>query len=289
MPRESETQNRLLKLLTSKLPHTYLGSLQGRENGNVIVPLLEKYLRGRGCRVVGEGQSEGPPNESLISRAIDRLRNTADNPIGTLLDRNKAVYQLLRYGVPLKPAPGQPTETVHLIDWEAAVNNDFYLAEEVSLPGGKHNKRPDVVVYVNGIALAVLELKSGHVSLEDGIGQSIRNQEPDFIEGFFPTIQLVLAGNDSQGLRYGTIGTKRKWFLEWKENEEDASTYKLDKHLLQLLEPVRFIELMRDFVLFDGKIKKLPRPHQYFGIKAAQDYVKRHEGGIIWQDRKSVV
>ena len=276
MPRKSQTQARVLTLFSTELGYQNLGSLQGRPgNGPIIQSLLERYLASRGY------------SPELCTRASAQLQAVATDPTQSLLDRNKAVYGLLRFGVKLKPSPGAPTETVRLIDFTAAINNNFYIAEEVSLGGKDHNKRPDVVLYVNGIALAVLELKKAAVSLGDGIRQSIRNQEPAFIEDFFATIQFVLAGNDSEGLRYGTVGTSDKWFLQWKENEAANERYKLDKHLLQMFEPVRFLELVHDFVLFDRRVKKLPRPHQYFGIKAAQEHVKRHEGGIIWHTQGS--
>jgi type I restriction enzyme R subunit len=126
------------------------------------------------------------------------------------------------------------------------------------------------VLYVNGIAIGVLELKNSRVSIGDGIRQNLSNQLPEFNEWFFSTVQLVFAGNDSEGLQYGTIGTPEKYFLKWKEDEADNSRFKLDKYLLKMCNKARLIELMRDFVLFDGGIKKLPRVHQYFGIKAAQ-------------------
>jgi type I restriction enzyme R subunit len=88
-------------------------------------------------------------------------------------------------------------------------------------------------------------------------------------------------------LQYGTIGTPEKYFLKWKEDEADNSRFKLDKYLLKLCEKRRLIELMHDFVLFDGGIKKLPRVHQYFGIKAAQGFVLRYMGGIIWHTQGS--
>ena len=275
MASERQTQDRIVNLLTTELPYQYLGNLQYRDdNDNIINGRLSAYLRGRGYA------------QNLIDRAITQLRATANEAGKSLYARNHAVYQLLRYGVKLKPAPGEPTETVHLIDWAGMINNDFYVAEEVTYRG-RREKRPDVVMYVNGIALAVLELKRASNSLGDGIRQSIRNQEPEFIEDFFTTVQFVLAGNDSKGLRYGTTNTRNKWFLEWKEDEEDSSRLKIDKHLLQLFAPLRLLELVRDFVVFDGGVKKLPRPHQYFGTKAAQIHVRRHEGGIIWHTQGS--
>ena len=100
-------------------------------------------------------------------------------------------------------------------------------------------------------------------------------------------MQVVFAGNDSEGLRYGTIGTEDKYFLRWKEDEEDNSHFKLDKYLLKMCRKDRLIELMHDFVLFDGGIKKLPRVHQYFGIKEAQKHVSQKKGGIIWHTQGS--
>jgi type I restriction enzyme R subunit len=143
------------------------------------------------------------------------------------------------------------------------------------------------VLYINGIAIGVLELKNSRKSIGYGIRQCISNQSPEFNAWFYSTVQLVFAGNDSQGLRYGTIGTPEKLFLTWKEDETDGTELKLDKYLLKMCDKRRCIELIRDFILFDGGLKKLPRVHQYFGIKAAQERISRREGGIIWHTQGS--
>ena len=152
---------------------------------------------------------------------------------------------------------------------------------------GNQERRPDVVLYVNGIAVAVLELKNSRVSIGDGIRQNLSNQQPEFNAWFFSTVQFIFAGNDSEGLKYGTIGTPEKFFLKWKEDEDDNSRLKLDKYLLKMCRKDRLIELMHDFVLFDGGVKKLPRAHQYFGVKVAQAEVRRKKGGIIWHTQGS--
>jgi type I restriction enzyme R subunit len=121
----------------------------------------------------------------------------------------------------------------------------------------------------------------------NGIRQLLSNQQKEFNEWFFSTVQIVVAGNDSEGLRYGTVGTGEKYFLKWKEDETDDSRFKLDKYLLKLFNKDRLIELMHDFVLFDGGVKKLPRTHQYFGIKEAQTHVNAYKGGIIWHTQGS--
>src|SRR5580693_7631584 len=93
--------------------------------------------------------------------------STASSTI-TLYQANLRTYQLLRYGVPVQTAAGQAHETVHLIDWEHPEKNDFALAEEVTLKGG-YQRRPDLVLYLNGIAIGVIELKRSSVELADGV------------------------------------------------------------------------------------------------------------------------
>src|SRR5204863_4902347 len=117
--------------------------------------------------------------------------------------------------------------------------------------------------------------------------QNLSNQQPEFHERFFSTVQFLYAGNGSEGLRYGSVGTPEKYYLTWKEDEQDNTRFKLDKYLLKMCAKERLIELMHDFVLFDGGIKKLPRVHQYFGIKAAQKHVHERKGGIIWHTQGS--
>ncbi|MDQ8201485.1 HsdR family type I site-specific deoxyribonuclease [Pelagicoccus sp. SDUM812003] len=272
---ERVTQNRVVALFVDELKYRYLGHWQDRAgNSNVEEAVLGDYLTRAGYR-----------NEQ-ISRAIHSLKVEASNRSRTLYENNKAVYSLLRYGVPVKAEAGENTESIQLINWETPEANDFGIAEEVTVHG-QHEKRPDVVLYVNGIALGVLELKNSRKSIGNGIRQNINNQKPEFIGDFFATMQLVLAGNDSEGLRYGTVGTPEKYYLKWKEDEDDNARLKLDKYLLKLCDKKRFLEIVYDFVLFDGGIKKVPRHHQYFGIKAAQERIARKQGGIIWHTQGS--
>jgi len=272
---ERATQNRVIALFRDELGYRYLGDWTDHEgNSNIEEQLLADYLTRSGY------------SPSQISRALYLLKTEADNHSRTLYGNNQAVYKLLRYGVPVKIEAGKVTETVHLINWQEPGKNDFAIAEEVTLKGG-HERRPDLVLSVNGIAVGVIELKNSRVSIGDGIRQSLSNQRPEFNAWFFSTVQFVFAGNDSEGLQYGTIGTPEKYFLTWKEDEQDNTRFKLDKYLLKMCAKDRLIELMHDFVLFDGGVKKLPRVHQYFGIKAAQDSVRQRKGGIIWHTQGS--
>lgn len=293
--RERATQNRVVDLFQHQLGYTYLGNWQTRPNNRPIESdLLRSWLHRQGH------------SEALIGRALHALDQAAALGEGkNLYDANKAVYRLLRYGVKVRQGAGELTQTVWLIDWRNPDENDFALAEEVTVRG-ENSKRPDIVLYVNGLALAILELKRGSQDISKGIRQNLDNQKKSFIRSFFTTMQLIMAGNDSQGLRYGTIETPEKYYLTWKEENPaylpdsgdrhnrylpaapcSFSTNALDCALLRLLPKERLLELLHNFIVFDKGTKKLPRHNQYFGVKAAQKAIGQGEGGIIWHTQGS--
>ena len=270
---EKKTQQRVVALFRNTLKYDYLGDWTDREeNRNIEEAYLRAFLIKQGV------------NDPLINRALHELNKVAGDQTKSLYDINKAVYGLLRYGVKAKPDAGVNTETVWLIDWKNPENNHFAIAEEVTI-AGKHDKRTDIVFYVNGIALGLLELKRSTVSVSEGIRQNLDNQKPIFIERFFSTIQLIMAGNDTEGLRYGVIETPEKYYLNWKEKSVTENL--LDRSLTQLCEKSRFLEIIHDFMVFDAGIKKTCRPHQYFGVKAAQESLRQRKGGIIWHTQGS--
>jgi len=272
---ERIAQNRIVQLFQKELGYQYLGNWEEREgNSNIEPALVTDYLLRQGYTQI------------QVNKAIQELRTTANNFNDSLYTTNKNVYQKLRYGVKIKAHVGENFETIKFINWTDFSKNDFTIAEEVTIKGAK-TKRPDIVIYINGIALGILELKRGIVDIGEGIRQSITNQQDRFIKPFFSTVQFVFAANDTEGLRYGTINTKEKWFLKWKEDVEDNSRLLSDKYLLKMCDKARFLDIIYNFVLFDGGVKKLPRVHQYFGIKEAQKYADRYEGGIIWHTQGS--
>ncbi|WP_367357705.1 HsdR family type I site-specific deoxyribonuclease, partial [Mesotoga sp.] len=276
--REIRTQKAVLAFLQNALGYRYLGNWKDRSgNSNIEQGILTEWLQQQGH------------DKKTISRTIDLLEK-ANTVIGERNTHyaNKDVYALLRYGVKVKTDIREQFKTVWLIDWDNIENNDFAVAEEVTITA-EHTKRPDIVLYVNGIAFAVLELKRSTVSVTEGIRQNLDNQKKQFIRHFFSTIQLIMAGNDTEGLRYGVIGTPEKYYMRWKEKEAHplVDDNPLLRELGQLCRKDRLLEIVHDFMSFDAGIKKTCRHSQYFGVKAAQERIRRREGGIIWHTQGS--
>ncbi|WP_303067375.1 type I restriction endonuclease subunit R [Alistipes indistinctus] len=287
---ERVTQNRLIGLFENVLKYTYLGNWEKRENNsNVEEELLRGYLTGRKDPDGGRRYTD-----KEIGSAVTKFKQAAGNIGIGLYNANKEVYRLLRYGVNVNAECSDNKRYVQLIDWNNPAQNDFQIAEEVTVHG-KSDRRPDLVVYINGIALAVIELKRSRVSVHEGIRQNIRNQQDDYIPRFFTTVQFVFAGNDTEGLHYGVIRTPEKFWLRWKEpcgepcepSPVTVADYpnELDRSVLQFFDPKRLLEYIHDFIVFDGGIKKAARPNQYFAVKAAQPRIKSKEGGVIWHSQ----
>ena len=276
--REILTQQRVIAFFRDALGYAYLGHWKDRPNNrNIEENLLADWLKRRGH------------GGKIVDKALYELNKAAElGGSKTLYDANREVYGLLRYGVKVRPEVGEQTVTVWPIDWTNPGNNDFAVAEEVTVVG-KNNKRPDLVLYVNGIALGVLELKRSTVSVTEGIRQNLDSQKKDFIQPFFTTAQLVMAGNESEGLRYGVIETPEKYWLRWKEADAhpDAGDNPLLRELGQLCGKERLLEIVHDFMVFDAGVKKICRHNQYFGVRAAQKHVERRESGIVWHTQGS--
>ena len=280
--REAETQRRVMALFRDSLGYEDLGDWAGRtNNSNIEDKRLTEFLR-----------RQGHP-DPVVAKAVAEFRKAADvGGARTLYDANQKVYGLLRYGVKVQPDVGEQRVTVHLVDWYNPEANDFAVAEEVTV-AGESKRRPDVVLYVNGIAVGVLELKRSIVSVAEGIRQNLGNQRKDAIRSFFATVQLVMAGNETEGLRYGVIKTPEKHWLRWKETDEEGDHrladpgHPLFRELALVCNKERLLEIIHDFMVFDAGTKKTCRHNQYFGVRAARERVKHREGGIIWHTQGS--
>lgn len=297
---ERDTQNRIIRSLRDFGGYTYYGNLHDSENLPYIEPILKQFLT--------EKQGCSPEQaEEVVKKLRNAVAACHDNK--TLYNANKDIYQLLTKPTAVSQGRGRTNRTVSLIDWANPENNFFHIAEEVTVirntPTAEH-RRPDVVVYVNGIAVCIVELKKASVSAHDGIRQQIRNQADGQIPQFFATAQLLLAGNESEGVYYGTTHTPEEFYLRWKEPTgehypsptaepapyttpypADRFDNLLDRTLLQMLNHTRLLEFIHDCIIFDGGVKKVARPNQYFALHACKQRCRDKQNGIIWHSQGS--
>ncbi|MDU5442582.1 MAG: HsdR family type I site-specific deoxyribonuclease [Finegoldia magna] len=288
--KEIKLQDRVLDVLKEDLGYRYIGNLKNYDNKSIREYDFTRNLEKRGY------------SSHLVKLCLKKVKDVAFNQTSGLYRNNMEFYSILRYGVQGLQDENKNRVTVDLIDWDNIENNDFAVAEEVSVLclDGKKHKRPDVVIYVNGIALGVFELKRSSVSIGEGIRQNLHNQKQENIARFFNTVQFVFAGNESEGLKYGTICTPEKFYLQWKEDKnatdelsmrirklQNEESNRLRNGIVSLCEKERFLSMIYDFVIFDAGIKKLARHNQYFANIAARDFIKRKEGGIIWNTQGS--
>ncbi len=291
---ERKLQNRVRHWLIDDLGYIDLASLESLHNKPVKDDLLRKNLIARGY------------SQDVIGKAISALLNKVGIVTDNLTQDNMEVYSLLRYGCQGVKDEHGDFITVHYIDWTDTEKNDFYVAEEVTVLryDNRTTKRPDLVLYVNGIAVAMFELKHSSVSIGEGIRQMLTNQQKENIQGFFNTMQLLMAGNESEGLKYGVVETPEKFYLQWQEDTDPKRVAKnelsqkilamqateknrLRDGVISLCQHDRLLMLMHDFIIFDAGVKKTARHNQFFAVQAAQQRIKDGEGGIIWNTQGS--
>ncbi len=296
--KEREYQNKIVKLFQDELKYGYLGNLQyarnatkndqGEENSPLIVSELRLFL-----------SSQKKYTESQIDEAIRRLEQEIvlpNNKPGTLTDKNTEVYNSLIYPMKIKPDPSKNEQDVYLFDFDNFDNNRFMIAEEVSyidrLTG--INSRPDIVVYVNGIALAVIELKRSIISINEGIKQHLSNQK-DLIPSFFTTTQFTVVANEANnlepgknGFEYATINTPQTYWCPWKKDTNETGIKLSDVEAIRMFfNKQDFMTLFRYGVTTDGGVKKVMRPHQFYALKAAMPRLEQKASGVIWHSQGS--
>ena len=241
-----------------------------------------------------------------IQGAINALKNV---PNEGLVQTNERVYDLLTLGKSFNETVqgDRKAYTMNYIDWKNLDNNIFHVTEEFVVEGLKGKRRPDIVLFVNGIPFVVIENKrrDTNESIGEAISQNIRNQKDnEGIPRLFYYAQLLLAVHPNK-VKYAVTGTPAKFWSIWKEDTEseiikllkrktnnteaeDRLVTEQDKGLYSLCEPKRLLDLVYKYIVFDGPDKKIGRYQQYFAVQETIERVKQinkdgnRKGGVIW-------
>ncbi|MDX8163715.1 type I restriction endonuclease subunit R [Acinetobacter pittii] len=211
-------------------PAQALAARDGKQDQVVLRQILRKELSKRKFTFAGQ---EYPLSAKSVDNLISEICSPALNE--GLLTANEKIYNHLLYGISVTEFVNgkKVSPTIPIIDWHDVHNNDFSYTEEfcVTRSGGVDNRRPDIVCFVNGIPLVVIEAKRPDSqakkgpTINEGISQSLRNQRPDEIPHLFAYSQLLLSINGHQG-RYGTCNTPAKFWAAWREEDiSDAEMY----------------------------------------------------------------
>ena len=254
---------------------------------------------------------------SRLESAIDSLNSTlpaqakeealrkvlhVDSP--SLITRNQAFHKLLTDGVDVEIAEHGRVrgEQVKLVDFENPDSNDWLVVNQFTVVEGQHNRRPDIVVFVNGLPLAVIELKNP--ADENATIETARKQFETYkaeIPSLFNTNELLIASDGDQA-RMGSLTAGREWYLPWKTVDGKAIADPDDLELETLIKGVfdkrRFLDLIRHFIVFedadDGIAKKVSAYHQFHATRKAVDTVAAasqpdggKQGGVVWHTQGS--
>ena len=237
-------------------------------------------------------------------------------PAASLAEANRKIYTSLTYGIALEQdrGDGRKSHTVRFLDFDRPDRNERIVTRQYRVLGSKKHVIPDVVVFVNGLPLAVIECKSptiGDAWKAEAVKQLRRYQEADTTwkdQGapkLFEAAQ-ILVGTCGERAVYGTVGTPARFFLEWKE-PYPLSVKRLgeklgrkptpqDILLYGLLEPRNLLDIVRNFVVFevDGgrTVRKLTRYKQFIAVNEAMRWIRTarkpsERGGIVWHTQGS--
>lgn len=320
--KENEISQKPALELLQKLGYEYLSpeealTMRGGKTSNVLLEeVLRRQLRELNSIKIGS-HKEARFSEQNIENGIIAMRNVPME--GGYISGNEAVYNMLTLGKAFEQSIDGDikTYTMRYIDWENIENNVFHVTEEfaVTRTGSSDTYRPDIVLFVNGIPLVIIECKRPDIkgAEEQAISQHLRNQKDDGIRGLYVYSSLLLAIGNSFG-SYATTGSAQKFWCKWhemfinnvqeleyqkqlldivnKDSKEVRTPTPQDEYIYNLCRPERLLELIYHFTLYDAGIKKLARYQQYFTVKETVDRIQqidagRRNGGVVWHTQGS--
>lgn len=302
---EMSTSQRPAIEVLQKLGYKYISEEENKNlRNNILTDVIFKDILAKKLNEINSYEYKGEKYKFSASTIGQAIKDLNEDLVTGLISTNEKIYDLLALGKSYQENMVDGTKRsfdIKYIDFEHPENNDFYVTEEFSVlrMNGKDYARPDIVLFVNGIPLAVIECKDASVPIIQAISQNIRNQKPDYIPQLFKFIQIVMAANKNE-TKYATCGTPDKFWSTWNEqyverqNELLNKTVigrqvtKQDRDIISLFEKERFLELIKDFIIFEAGKKKICRYQQYFAVKAMLERIKQEKkGGVVWHTQGS--
>ena len=302
---EMSTSQRPAIEVLQKLGYKYISEEENKKLRNyILTDVIFKDMLAKKLNEINSYEYKGEKYKFSASTIGQAIKDLNEDLVTGLISTNEKIYDLLTLGKSHQENMVDGTKRsfdIKYIDFEHPENNDFYVTEEFSVlrMNGKDYARPDIVLFVNGIPLAVIECKDASVPIIQAISQNIRNQKPDYIPQLFKFIQIVMAANKNE-TKYATCGTPDKFWSTWneqyveKQNELLNKTVigrqvtKQDRDIISLFEKERFLELIKDFIIFEAGTKKICRYQQYFAVKAMLERIKHDKkGGVVWHTQGS--
>lgn len=302
---EMSTSQRPAIEVLQKLGYKYISEVENKKLRNyILTDVIFKDILAKKLNEINSYEYKGEKYKFSASTIGQAIKDLNEDLVTGLISTNEKIYDLLTLGKSYQENMVDGTKRsfdIKYIDFEHPENNDFYVTEEFSVlrMNGKDYARPDIVLFVNGIPLAVIECKDASVPIIQAISQNIRNQKPDYIPGLFKFIQIVMAANKNE-TKYATCGTPDKFWSTWNEQYVEKQKELLDKtvsgrqvtkqdrDIISLFEKERFLELIKDFIIFEAGKKKICRYQQYFAVKAMLERIKQDKkGGVVWHTQGS--
>ncbi|MDD9974473.1 MAG: type I restriction endonuclease subunit R [Candidatus Poribacteria bacterium] len=236
--------------------------------------------------------------EDTITKAIEQL--TDSRALMSAVEANREIYTLLKDGVKVSlsepDGEGETVEVLQVIDWENPENNDFFAASQFHITGDMYMRRPDIVCFVNGIPLVLMEFKRIDVSLKAAYDDNIRDYK-DTIPHLFWYNAFIVLSNGTES-KVGSLTANWEHFADWKRvhSEDEPPKVSLETILQALCEPQRLLDVIENFILFveaqGGLIKILAKNHQYLGVNNTIESLKEIEDnqgklGVFWHTQGS--
>jgi len=225
-----------------------------------------------------------------------------DHPVQ--LAANRAFHRLLVNGVPVEYQQGGETrgDLVRLIDFAHPDGNDWLAVNQFTVQGARHNRRPDIVLFINGLPLVVIELKNPADENAD-LGKAF-DQLQTYKEqiGDFFRYNEILVISDGTEARMGSLSSSIERFMAWLSIDGETLDplgrfNELETMIRGIFEPARLLDYLRFFILFEDEgqlIKKIAGYHQYFAVRtaierviAASESEGDHKGGVVWHTQGS--